>query len=281
MRCDLWLTSYTHSLGHTTPSRPRPSTSYAKRRIAREDSGEDYTNELKPAPRDTPTDNVDDGHLQPIQLGDADSAEHCHDTGSFADEAHVDAVPGPGSQEKFDDDIMIYYHVVEPSLASQFLNLDDKPSACVDQMVAVGADPLLTSSGDLTGIAMGDVLEFEAEPSSLQLLDMKRFETVTDFDGSDKMVSWPWGDYQYRPSTPPGHIDYEEYVAEYELAEIEEFLREELSEIMVEHAIRLREQGMALRKEKREGKRVERGERQTGTIAFDNRVVHGRTIYNL
>jgi len=175
---------------------------------------------------------------------------------------------------------MIYYHVIEPSLASQFLNLDDQPSACVDQMVAAGAQSLPTSSSSLSGIATGSVLEGDAEPSSFHLLDMKKLETVTDFDGGDKTVPWPWGDYEYRPTTPPGYVDPEEYAAKYHLSEIEKALREELSEIMVKEAILIGEHEVKQRQQ-RGGRRAEKGKYQPGTVAFNNQVVRGRTIYNL
>jgi len=175
---------------------------------------------------------------------------------------------------------MIYYHVVEPSLASQFSNLDDQPSACVDQMVAAGATPVPTSSSNLSGTATGNVLEWEAEPASFHLLDMKTLETVTDFDGGDKTVPWPWGDYEYRPSTPPGYVDPEEYAAEYHLSEIEKVLRDELTEIMIQEAILAGEQEVKQR-EKREGKKAEKGKYQPGTVAFNNQVIRGRTIYSL
>jgi len=178
---------------------------------------------------------------------------------------------------------MIYYQVMEPSLVSQLSSLDDQPSACVDQVVAAGAQPLLTTSSSFSGLATEGVLEREVEPASFHLLDMKRFETVTDFDGGNKTSPWPWGDYEYRPSTPPGFVDPEEYAAEYYLSEIEKVLRDELTEIMVQEAILAGEQEMKQKelKGKREGKDAERGKYQPGIVVFNNQVVRGRTIYNL
>lgn len=178
---------------------------------------------------------------------------------------------------------MIYYNVIEPSLASQFMDLGDQPSACADQIVAAGAQSLQTSSSSFAGIATGNVLGWEAEPASFHLVDMKKFETVTDLDGGNKTAPWPWGDYEYRPSTPPGYVDLEEYAAEYHLSEIEKVLRDELSEIMVQEAILAGEREMKQKEQKgkREGNKVESGRYQQGIVAFNNQVVHGRTIYDL
>ena len=262
------LTFYAHSSGHPAASRPRLPPSPLKRCLARADSREYNTG--RPVPHDTP---IDNGHPQPTKPDDTDLAECHRNVEPITDKAYANALPEPGSQEKFNEEVMIYYHAVEPSLASQFLNLDD-------QIAEAGAQPLPTSSSNLSGIGTGSVLEREAEPASFHLVDMKKLETVTDFDGGDKTVPWPWGDYEYRPSTPWGYVDPEEYAAEYHLSEIEKVLRDELREIMAQEAILAGEQEVK-QKEKREGKRTEKGKYLPGTVAFNNQVVRGRTIYNL
>ena len=276
------LTFSTGFLGHPSPSRPRPSPRHRKRLSAREGNGEDYTNKLKAVPHHTLTEGVDDGRREPTQPSDTGSTKpHC-DTGSISDETPVDAIPEPGSQEKFDEDVMIYYNAIEPSLASQFLNLDDQVSASVDQMAASGSQPTAALSSSLADTATGTSPEWEAEPTSFRLLDMHKFETLTDFDGGYKTVQWPWGDYRYQPSRLPGDLDPEECAEQYYRSQIEKMLREEITEIMAQEAIRAGEQEMKRKQQggKKEEKRAERGGTRPDTVAVNDRVVHGRTIYS-
>ena len=116
---------------------------------------------------------------------------------------------------------------------------------------------------------------------------MKKFETFVDFDGKMKTTPWPWGDYKYRPPTLPTYLNPQECAIECQLLEIEKALREQLTEIMAEEAILEGKRAME-RKERRERiekrerrrkRRAEKDDRPT-TLAFDNELVRGRTIYN-
>lgn len=163
---------------------------------------------------------------------------------------------------------MIYYNVIEPSLASQFLN-DDPLWGHADQAA--------------TTTATGGTPEWDLEPTSLHLLDMERFETVTDFDGDKKANPWPWSDYTYQPCTNSGRLDLDDFVAEWQIKQIEKALWEEMSEIMAQDAILAGEVAEMARKQrggKTGGKSAPRWGSRPGTIAFNNHVVRGRTIYN-
>ena len=180
---------------------------------------------------------------------------------------------------------MVYYHSIEASLVSQFLNLDDD-SAWDDQTATIDdTQSPTTPSSTPAGTVTGDTSGWDLEPTSFHLLDMRKFETVTDFDGEEKAVPWPWGDYKYQPATPQTYLDPEEYLAECQLKEIEGMMREELMEAMAQEAIAAgKETKRKQRKEGRKGpvKRVKREDDQpvTSTVAFNNQVVRGRTIYN-
>ena len=227
-----------------------------------------------------------------IQPGETDSARYPSDTGSFSGEASIDTIPGLGSQEQFDQEVMIYYHGIDDSsLASQFLNLDDEAWPCTDQMMTAELDSPVSPFSSLSSVSTGDTLGWELEPNSLHLFDMKKFETVTDFDGGKNTTPWPWGDYNYRPPTPLGYLDPGEYAMEYQFAEIEKALREELMEAMAQEAILDGRKAMKRRevrerreererRERRKRRRVEREDDRPITFAFNNQVVRGRTIYN-
>ena len=106
-----WLTFSLYLSGHRTSSR---------RRISPDRN--DIT-KLKAGPQNTHADIVDEGVVPPTQLKGTNP-----DTGSSTDQAPVDTTPAQGSQERFDQDVMIYYQGVDDSsLVSQFLNLDDWP----------------------------------------------------------------------------------------------------------------------------------------------------------
>ena len=174
---------------------------------------------------------------------------------------------------------MIYYRAIDASLASQFLNLDDHPSECADQTMTTDIRPPVRPSCTIAGIATGENLERGTEPTSLCHLDMKKFETVRNFDGSEKTVPWPWGDHIYRPPTPPMCLDPQECAVEYRLMEIEEELREELMEAMAQDAI-VAGKRTVMQSQTGEKWRAASERGQPAVVAFDNQVVRGRTIYN-
>ena len=272
IQCDRWLTFFVHYPGRPKPSPRRAKRGILKKRPARKAKGEGSSNS-KEVLYDTPT---DDGQAKLIQPGDIGSTEnHCN-----AGPSTCDPVPELGSQERFDEEVMIYYHAVEPSLVSQFLDLDDEEtSVSLDQMVATDIQSPTTSSTSLTDIVMEDIPEWDIEPTSL-LFDMKKFETVTDFDGGEKITPWPWGDYKYRPPTPLEYLDPIEYAMEYQLAEIEKALRDELMDIMTQQAIHEGKKATAGR-QRRGGKGpAARESNEPTTLAFNGQVVRGRTIYN-
>jgi len=108
-------------------------------------------------------------------------------------------------------------------------------------------------------------------------------------DGEKKTTPWPWGNYQYRPPTPPTYFDPEGYVMEFQLAEVDRALREELTEVMAQEAILDGNQGRSEttkrretedRKEGKKKRRIEKEYYRPTTVAFNNQVVRGRTIYN-
>ena len=271
------MTFYIYPSGHPTPSRLRASLD------------EDYTTQLGAALQDTHTDTVDEGPLRPTQSG---STEYYSYAGSST-ETSVDIIPAPGSQEQFDQDVMIYYHGIDDaSLASQFLNLDDDEVwPCTDQTVTTKLDSPVSPSSSLSSTSTGDTLEWELEPSSLHLYDMKKFETVIDFDGTVKTTPWPWGDFKYRPPSPPRYLEPEECAMEYQFLEIEKMLREQLTEAMAQEAIRDGRRAMRRRKrierrerraekEMRRRKKLEREDDRPIIFAFNNQAIRGRTIYN-
>ena len=271
IQCNRWLTSFVHHPGRPKPSPRRAKRGILKKRPARKAKGEGSSNS-KEVLYDTPTDG---GRTELIQPGDIGSTEnHCN-----AGPSTCDPVPELGSQERFDEEVMIYYHAVEPSLASQFLNLDDEEtSASPDQMVTTDIQSPTTSSTSLTDIVMEDVPEWDIEPTSL-LFDMKKFETVTDLDGGEKTIPWPWVDFKYETPAPLGYLDPEEYAKECQFAEIEEVMREELMEVMVQETI-LAGKNVTTPKQRKEGKGEKKEKGRPSTVAFNNQAVRGRTIYS-
>jgi len=270
------LTLSIHLSGHPTQSRRRASPE------------EDYSTQSEAASQDTDIDDVDEGFTQ-TQSEETSSAEDFSDTESSSDEGSVDITPVLGSQEQFDEEVMIYYGGIdESSLASQFLNLDDEAWPCTDQMVTTEPDSLVSSSSSLPSVSTGDTLGWELEPSSLHLIDMAKFETVADFDGGEKTSPWPWGDYKYRPPSPQTYLDPEAYFVEDQLTAIKNMLREELTEVMAQEAILDGKKAMKRRereerreeRERRKRRKFEREDNRPITLAFDNEMVRGRTIYN-
>lgn len=181
---------------------------------------------------------------------------------------------------------MIYYQVAnDPSLVSQFLDLGDENWATwpnSGQTTTSEFDPSTILFSSSSSVPEGGALGWELEPSSLHLVDMKKFETIPDLGDGETASPWPWGNYTYRPPTPPRFLEPEECIMELELAAMERMLREELTEAMAEEAIRGGEKA-AKRREFGEGTGEWGGEvksNQPSIIAFNNRVVHGRTIYN-
>ena len=176
---------------------------------------------------------------------------------------------------------MIYYQAIDDSsLAAEFLNLDDETTPCTDQITTPELDPPSAPSSSPSSTATRDSLDWELESTSLQFLDMKKFETVTDLDSGEKTTPWPWGDYKYRPPTPLGYMDPIEYAMEYQLAEIERTLRDELMEIMTQQAIH--EGRKATTQGQGGGGKgfAARDSDEPTTLAFNRQTVRGRTIYN-
>ena len=271
------LTLSIHLSGHPTQSWRRAS------------PDEDYSTQSEVASQDTDIDDVDEGFTQQTQSGETSSAEDFSDTESSSEEGSVDTAPVLGSQEQFDQEVMIYYGGIDDSsLASQFLNLDDEAWPCTDQTMTTESDSLVSSSSSLSSVSAGDTLEWELEPSSLHLFDMAKFETVADFDGGEKISPWPWGDYKYRPPSPQTYLDPEAYFVEDQLNAIKNMLREELTEAMAQEAILDGKKAMKRRereerreeKERRKKRKLEREDNRPITLAFDNQMVRGRTIYN-
>ena len=256
--CGRGLTFSIHPFsGHLTPPRRFASSSRGSF-PAPEDSNEDHRDQTAVL-HDTPADSSEGGNTRRINSSNA----------------------GLGSQEKFDEEVMIYYHSNESSLISEFLNLNDETRPCADWMVTDGIDSLATFSSSLPGtVTDGETREWELKPTSIHHFDMKKFEIVTDFAG-EEATPWPWGDYKYRPPTPQRYPDPEEYIMECQLAETMEEFRDDFMEAMAQEAIfdgemEVRRQ----RRERREGGRVEREDDRPITIAFNGHVIRGRTIYN-
>jgi hypothetical protein len=244
-RCGHWLTYFVHLSDYPVSSQPRAPPSYLERRIVRDDNGD---NQQKAVLQDTPTD----------------------------DDARIDAIPGPGNQERFDEEVMIYYKAIDSSLASQFLNLDDQASDCTDQTMTTDTQSPVAPFCTPTCIAMGGALGWRTKPAFRFTTSV---ETVIDLDGGEKTVPWPWGDHTYRPPTPPMCLGPEECAIEYRLMEIEEELREELMEAMAQDAI-VAGKRTAIQSQMGEKWRAASERGQPAIVAFDNQVVRGRTIYN-
>lgn len=196
------------------------------------------------------------------------------------------------SQQLFDDEVMIYYRAIESSLDSQFTDPqargEDWPFD--NRITADYIDsPASSSTTLLTPPMEEDSMPWGCDPvfSSLPHLDMAKFEVVSDFDGGEKVAPWPWNDYRYQPHTPETYLDPVDYLMEAEMKEIEEAMQEEIMEIMAQEAIDDGKREIRRRKKQERRERKKRRERKTnrepdepGTIAFNNQVVRGRTIYN-
>ena len=224
--------------------------------------------------QDTYTDGVDGGLARPTQPGDTNLAKHHPDAGLSTRGTPIDTAPGQGSQKQFDQEME------DAFLISQFMNLDNWPNT--DQTTTPRLDSPGTSSSSSSRIPPAHALEWDLDPSSLHLVDMKKFETFIDADGKEKVSPWPWGNYTYRPRTPPRHLEPEECIMELEFEAIMSMLKEELTEAMAEEAIRDGEKAAKLRelKERREKWGDERETGHPPLVAFNDRVIRGRTIYN-
>ena len=264
-----WLTFSLYLSEYRTSSRRRISPN--KNNITKSEAG----------PQNTHADIVDKGVVPPTRHKETNS-----DTGSSTDQAPVDTTPVQGSQERFDQDVMIYYQGVDDSsLVSQFLNLDDE--TCVtwpdfNQTTTLSLNSPMIPSTSFTSIPEGDASGWELEPTSLHMIDMKKFETVPDFGDGEKASPWPWGNYTYRPPTPPRYLEPDECIMELEFAAMERMLREELTETMAEEAIRGGREAAKQRepREKKEEGCIETERERPSIVAFNHRVVRGRTIYN-
>lgn len=177
---------------------------------------------------------------------------------------------------------MIYYQ----AMVDQFLKDHETPENIDQMMVDDDIQLPTTSSSTLADGTAGDGMEWDLDPTSFHLLDMNKFETVTDFDGCMKKVPWPWGDQEYRHTAPETYLDPEDYVMEYQCAEMGEVLREEAMEASVQQAILAGEEMKRMERKgkkspRKKAKRETEGEkvRQSSTIAFNNQVVRGRNIY--
>ena len=165
----------------------------------------------------------------------------------------------------------------DASLISQFMNLDSWPST--DQTTTPDLDSPRTPSSSSSRVPPAQVIEWDLDPSSLHLVDMKKFETVIGSNGEEKVSPWPWGNYTYRPRTPPKFPEPEEQLVELEFEATMKMLTEGLTEAMAEEAIREGERAVKLREwEEKWG--AGRGTDRPPLVAFNNQVVRGRTIYN-
>ena len=254
-RSGSWLTVVIYPSGHHTSS------------LGRASLDEDNATKSRTALQDTHTDSVDGRPVLLTQSRETYLAKHHPDAGSSIRETPVNTAPGQGSQEQFDQGMD------DASLISQFMNLDSWPST--DQTMTPELDSPGTPSGSSRSVPPAHALEWDLDPSSLHLVDMKKFETFNDSDGEEKVSPWPWGNYTYRPRTPQKYLDPKECMMELEFAAIMSMLREELTEAMAEEAIRDGEKAAKLRELK---------ERETGhwapLVVFNDQVIRGRTIYN-
>ncbi|KAF9789564.1 hypothetical protein BJ322DRAFT_543414 [Thelephora terrestris] len=213
-------------------------------------------------------------------------------------------------QLQFYEDVMVYYRPIDSSLASEFLNHDT-----LDEDSEDSPDNDYTMTDDLSpASSSGTSLGTPAEDGTVRLdrpldspsFDKENFGTFPDY-GSAGMdtASWPWGDHTYRPPTPKDILDPKVCYRE---GKYEGIVREELSELMAEEAIRdgdriakrkEREEMMERKekkarmetkegkregKEKKEGRRERKDKAKTGQpaiMAFNAQAIRGRTIYNV
>jgi hypothetical protein len=234
---------------------------------------------------------LDDGQAEPSV---PTYTNYHFNAGSPVNEVPDYLAPEEGSQQQFDEEVMIYYRcAIETS--SQFTDPQTRGEdwPCANWIAEdYTYSPASSSTTLLTPPPEEDSTPWGCDPEfySLPHLDMTKFEVVSDFDGGKKVAPWPWNDYQYRPPTPETYLDPEDYLMEAEMKEIEEVMREEIMEMMAQEAIddgkrETRRQKKRERKERKERKKRRRrtdheADQPAGTVAFDNQVVHGRTIYN-
>lgn len=249
--------------------------------------GRNTATKSKTVPRNTQTDIVDEGLIPQTQPEVTKLAEHNPDSGSPTDQTPVDTLPAEGSQERFDEEVMIYYQTaVDPSLGSQFLDFGNETWSTwrsSDQTTTPELDSLMVPSSSSSSVSEGGALGWELEPSSLHQIDMKKFETVPDFGGGETVSPWPWGNYTYRPPTPPRFLEPDECLVEAKFAAMNKKFEERLTEVMAEEAIQGGKKAAKWRElieEETGGWRVEVGSSRPPIIAFNNRAIRGRTIYN-
>ena len=182
-------------------------------------------------------------------------------------------------------------HTVDPdrlfreaamSFTSEYSNLDFEDLTFVNHTVEAesNSSPISTDSSSSPASMVDDVeISWKIELTSLSLLDATKFEIGIDANGVETRSPWPWGDYTYRPPSPPRYLDFEQYAQECWLTKIKEKLRARVSERFAEKAICSDEEAETERRgEKEKGKEVER-DSSTDIVAF-SQVIRGRTIYN-
>ncbi|KAF9645208.1 hypothetical protein BDM02DRAFT_3120562 [Thelephora ganbajun] len=168
------------------------------------------------------------------------------------------------------------------SFASKYLNLDYETPTFADHTVEAGTGSPSASSNTTTSpssTAEDVQMPWVIEPTSLSLLDTTKFEIELDENGLERRNPWPWGDYTYRPPSPPRYLELEEYAQEHRLTKIEEQLRVRLMERFAKEAIRSGKKAKTKRGiVKKKGKGVEK-KISTPIVAF-SQAIRGRTIYN-
>lgn len=202
------------------------------------------------------------------------------------DEETANLTPEELSQLQFDQDVMVYYRSVDSALASEFLNPDalNEDLPCIYQVTTDGSQSPASSSATSPSLgtpAEADIAQFSNRPLDSSLLDGGDFDAFPIFGNTKNTAGWPWGDFTYRPRTPEQYLDPVEYLMEDQLREEEAIAREELSELMLQQAIRdgVRETRREERPERRERRKRVKIDHPT-TRAFNNQVIRGRTIYN-
>lgn len=190
---------------------------------------------------------------------------------------HYTCVPVPAGKPLCQDESL------EEDLISKYLNLDHEPSTSEDSMISTGVGSPSTSSDASTSpsstIEDARVAwEINPRPTSLSE-NTTGSEIEVDTNGVGTRNLRPWGDYAYKPYSPPGYFDEEDYAREHELARIEAELRVRLAEHFAREAIYGTK---GVKSKKRRGKKKVKGVEVQGsfsTVAF-SRVIPGRTIYN-
>ena len=179
---------------------------------------------------------------------------------------------------------MIYYNSLESSLLSQFAgsSTDDNDRTSTYSMAPdfLGFSPSPEST-NLT-IPTEDEHSWLSGPNAPTIGTWPNFAAVKD------VGNWPWGGFTYQPEPIVEYKEPEDMVLDYELEGIQELMREELTEIIANEAIRAGRKEME--RQKKEARKARRRARKTrvtrdvddrpSTTAFDNQAVRGRTIYN-